>query len=64
MPFPINEESSDKFPANDGAVTPKRRVIGKDARKDYRKDARKDYGKGYGKGYGKDYGKNLMYHKE
>ena len=21
IPFPINEESSDKFPANDGAVT-------------------------------------------
>ena len=29
IPFPINEESSDKFPANDGAVTQSGELSGK-----------------------------------
>lgn len=33
IPFPINEESSDKFPANDGAVTQSGELSGKTSEK-------------------------------
>ncbi|MBQ2438301.1 MAG: winged helix-turn-helix domain-containing protein [Paludibacteraceae bacterium] len=41
IPFPINEESSDKFPANDGAVTPTGKALEKTTEKTKEKTTEK-----------------------
>lgn len=41
IPFPINEESSDKFPANDGAVTQSGKVLEKASEKTTEKTTEK-----------------------
>ena len=45
IPFPINEESSDKFPANDGAVTQSGELSGNTSEKILEKTSEKTTGK-------------------